>query len=94
MVLITTKKGKADKVSINGKYEGSYSTRTFTPKFVDGYTYANLMNEARTTRNEEAFYSQEDLELIRNQLDPDLFPDINWMNMFLKPGAFTHSVLR
>jgi TonB-linked SusC/RagA family outer membrane protein len=89
VVLITTKKGKADKVSINGKYEGSYSTRTFTPKFVDGYTYANLMNEARTTRNEEAFYSQEDLELIRNQLDPDLFPDINWMNMFLKPGAFT-----
>lgn len=89
VVLITTKKGKTDKVTINGKHEASYNTRTFTPEFVDGYTYANLMNEARTTRNEEAFYSAEDLDLIRNQLDPDLFPDINWMNMFLKPGAFT-----
>lgn len=89
VVLITTKKGKADKVSINGKYEGSYSTRTFTPEFVDGHTYAGLMNEARTNRSEEAFYSQDDLNLIRTQLDPDLFPDINWMNMFLKPGAAT-----
>ncbi|WP_018630966.1 SusC/RagA family TonB-linked outer membrane protein [Niabella aurantiaca] len=89
VVLITTKKGKRDRVSINGKYEASYNTRTFTPDFVDGYTYASLMNEARTTRNEEAFYTQEDLTLIRNQLDPDLFPNINWMDMFLKPGAFT-----
>lgn len=89
VVLITTKKGKADKVSINGKYEGSYSTRTFTPKFVDGHTYASLANEALTNRSEEAFYSPDDLHLIRNQLDPDLFPDINWMNMFLRPGAFT-----
>jgi len=89
VVLITTKKGKMDKVSINGKYEASYNTRTFTPKFVDGYTYASLMNEARITRNEEAFYTPEDLSLIRNQLDPDLFPDINWMDMFLKSGALT-----
>ncbi len=89
VVLITTKKGKSDKVSINGKHEASYSTRTFTPEFVDGHTYANLMNEARVTRMEEPFYSQEDLNLIRNQLDPDLFPDIDWMNMFLRPGAFT-----
>ncbi|MGE9313324.1 SusC/RagA family TonB-linked outer membrane protein [Niabella sp. CJ426] len=89
VVLITTKKGKLDKVSINGKYEGSYNTRTFTPKFVDGHTYASLMNEARSTRNEEIFYSPDDLTLIQNQLDPDMFPDINWMDMFLKPGAFT-----
>ncbi|WP_276485647.1 SusC/RagA family TonB-linked outer membrane protein [Paraflavitalea pollutisoli] len=89
VVLITTKKGKTDKVSINAKYEGSYNTRTFTPKFVDGYTYASLMNEARITRNEEPFYTEEDLALIRNQLDPDLFPDISWMDMFLKPGALT-----
>ncbi|GAB3009958.1 TonB-dependent receptor [Niabella terrae] len=89
VVLITTKKGRVDKVSINGKYEATYNTRTFTPEFVDGYTYASLMNEARVTRNEEPFYTQEDLTLIRNQLDPDLFPDIKWMEMFLKPGAYT-----
>ncbi len=89
VVLITTKKGKADKVSINGKYESSYSRRTFTPRFVDGSTYASLANEALTNRSEEAFYSPDDLHQIRYQLDPDLFPDINWMDMFLRPGAFT-----
>lgn len=89
VVLITTKKGKNDKVSINAKVETSYNKRTFTPKLVDGYTYASLMNEARITRSEEPFYTEEDLDLIREGLDPDLFPNINWMNMFLRDGAFT-----
>ena len=89
VILITTKRGKDDKVAINGKVEGSYNTRTFTPEFVDGYTYASLSNEARTTRNEEKFYSDDDLGLIRSRLDPDLFSDVDWMGMFLKDGAYT-----
>jgi len=89
VVLITTKRGKDDKISINSKVEGSYNTRTYTPEFVDGYTYASLMNEARTTRNEENFYSDDDLGLIRSGLDPDLFSDVDWMDMFLKDGAYT-----
>lgn len=89
VVLITTKKGKTDRVSINGKHEASYNTRTFTPSYVDGDTYASLMNESRITRNEEPFYNNEELFLIKNRLDPDLYPDINWMDMFLKDGAFT-----
>lgn len=89
VILITTKRGKDDKISINSKVEGSYNTRTFTPEFVDGYTYASLMNEARTTRNQEKFYSDDDLGLIRSGLDPDLFADVDWMGMFLKDGAYT-----
>lgn len=89
VLLITTKRGKNDQVAINAKVETSYNTRTFTPEFADGYTYAKLMNEARTTRNEQPFYSDEDLVLIRDGLDPDLFPNIDWMGMLLKDGAYT-----
>src|SRR5690606_10381284 len=65
------------------------NTRTYTPEFVDGYTYASLINEARSTRNEEKYYSDDDLKLIRTGLDPDLFANVNWMDMFLKDGAYT-----
>ncbi|PWG81250.1 SusC/RagA family TonB-linked outer membrane protein [Pararcticibacter amylolyticus] len=89
VVLVSTKRGKAGKVAISGKAEGSYNTRTYTPEFVGGYIYAQLMNEARSTRNQTSFYTDDDLGLIRDGLDPDLFPNINWMKMFLKDGAYT-----
>lgn len=90
VVLITTKRGKEGKVKINSKLEMTYNTRTFTPEFVDGVTYATLMNEARTTRNQTPFYSAEDLHLLRNRLDEDLFPNVDWMDMILKEGAPTY----
>lgn len=90
VVLITTKRGKAGKVHIDAKYEASYNSRTYTPEFVDGYTYAKLMNEARSTRNQTPFYSDEDLMLIHSGLDQDLFPNVNWMDQLLKEGALTH----
>ena len=89
VVLITTKRGKAGKVHIDAKYEASYNSRTYTPEFADGYTYAKLMNEARSTRNQTPFYSDEDLMLIRSGLDQDLFPNVNWMDQLLKEGALT-----
>lgn len=56
------------------------------PELVDGYTYANLMNEARTTRNKEAFFSDEKLYILRNGLDKDLYPNVDWMDVLLKKG--------
>ncbi|WP_069658995.1 SusC/RagA family TonB-linked outer membrane protein [Arcticibacter eurypsychrophilus] len=89
VILVTTKRGKDGKVAISGKAETSYNARTFTPEFVGGIKYAELMNEARSTRNQTSFYTNDDLGLIRDGLDPDLFPNINWMKMFLKDGAAT-----
>lgn len=90
VVLITTKRGKSGKVQIDAKVETTYNTRTYTPELVDGYTYANLMNEARTTRNKEAFFSDEKLYILRNGLDKDLYPNVDWMDVLLKKGAPTY----
>ena len=87
VVLITTKRGKEGKTKVNVKVETSYSTRTKTPEFVDGVTYVNMVNEAFTTRSKPAPYSAEDVELFRNGLDPELFPNVDWMNLILKKGA-------
>jgi TonB-linked SusC/RagA family outer membrane protein len=87
VVLITTKRGKAGKVNIDGKMEYGYLTRTRTPKFIDGYEYAQLVNEAKITRNQEPIYTPNELELIKEGLDPDLYPNVNWQDKMLKNGA-------
>ncbi len=90
VILITTKHGKAGKVHISAKVESTYNTRTITPEFVDGNTYASLLNEARVTRNMIPKYSDEELELIRYGLDPDLYPNVDWRDKVLKDGAFNY----
>ena len=87
--MITTRHGKAGKVNINAKVQSSYNTRTYTPSFVDGPTYASMLNESRVTRGLEPLYDEADMYLFRSGMDPDLYPNVNWMDALLKDGAMT-----
>lgn len=90
VILITTKRGKTGKINVSAKVETSYNTRTITPKFVDGITYANLANEAQITRNLGRLYRPEEIALIRTQADPNLYPNVDWMDILLKDGAWSY----
>lgn len=90
VILITTKRGKSGKINIDAKVETTYNTRTITPEFVDGATYANLINESRITRNFEPIYQPEELEILRLGLDRDLYPNVDWKDVLLKDGAMTY----
>jgi TonB-linked SusC/RagA family outer membrane protein len=90
VILITTKKGEAGKIQISGKVEYGYSTRTRTPQFVDGNTYASLLNEAKITRNLEPVYNDIELAIIQEGLDPDLYPNVDWTDLLLRDGANTY----
>ena len=89
VILITTKHGKAGKINISAKVEGSYNTRTITPQFVSGDEYANYINEARVTRNLGVLYQPVELEIIKNGLEPDLYPNVDWQDLLLKDGAWS-----
>lgn len=90
VVLITTKRGKAGKVNIQVKVESSYNTRTITPDVIDGNEYVSMVNEAKITRNQEPIYTTDELEIIRRNLDPDLYPNVDWGSVLLKKGAPTY----
>ncbi|WP_225443944.1 SusC/RagA family TonB-linked outer membrane protein [Echinicola arenosa] len=90
VILITTKRGSAGKIDINFKDEFIYNTRTITPEFEDGVTYANLLNESRITRNHAPIYQPEELEILRLGLDPDLYPNVDWQDLLLREGAMTY----
>jgi TonB-linked SusC/RagA family outer membrane protein len=87
VILITTKHGVAGKVNINFKAEYGYNTRSRTPEYTDGYTYATMANEARLTRYQNPAYSDQDIQIIQKGLDPDLFPNIDWQDVILRDGA-------
>lgn len=90
VILITTKHGKAGKINIDAKVETTYNTRTVTPEFVNGHTYASMINEARITRAQEPLYQPYELEILRVGLDPDLYPNVNWKDVLMKDGAMTY----
>ena len=90
VILIITKRGSDGKIKINFKDEFIYNTRTITPDFEDGVTYANLLNESRITRNQGPIYQPEELEILRLGLDSDLYPNVNWKDLLLKDGAKTY----
>lgn len=90
VILITTKYGKPGKISINSKVEATCNTPTYIPEFVDGPTYANLVNEARITRNHAPIYQPEELEILRLGFDPDLYPNVDWMKMLLRRGSMSY----
>lgn len=90
VILITTKRGQEGKVDVNAKAEYTYSTRTSTPEFVDGTTYAEMANEARTTRNQRPAFTDYELRMIGEGLDPDIYPNVNWSDLLLKKGAPTY----
>jgi TonB-linked SusC/RagA family outer membrane protein len=90
VVLITTKHGKEGKINVSAKFESAYNTRTKTPEFVDGLTYAGLLNEARITRSQGIYYTPAEMELFGNGLDPDLYPNVDWKDLLLKDGSMSY----
>ncbi|MDR1122304.1 MAG: TonB-dependent receptor [Dysgonamonadaceae bacterium] len=90
VIIITTKRGESGKIAVNGKLEYGYNTRTRTPEFVDGLTYANLLNEAMRTRNIEPLYTDIEMRILENNLDSDIYPNVDWKDVLLKDGASTY----
>jgi TonB-linked SusC/RagA family outer membrane protein len=88
VVLVTTKKGVAGKLSVSFKANAGISYSPIMPNYVDANTYATLANEANMTRGGDPIYSSVDLALFRNGLDPDLHPNVNWRDAILKSSTW------
>lgn len=87
VVLITTKRGEKGKVKINVKAGFNWNTPVKVPEYANAYDWARLANEARVGRYESPLYTNEEMDIIQNGLDPDLYPNIDWRDLMLKSGA-------
>ena len=87
VVLVTTKRGTADKLQITGRANLTISHMVNMPEYLGAYEYAKLANEALAVRGNPIAYSDMALDLIKYQLDPDLYPDVNWQDEVLNRNA-------
>ena len=66
VIYIKTKRGVVGKPTINFNYEFNFGTPTRLPEFVDGYTYAQAINEGLGNDGLDPRYNQQELEGFRN----------------------------
>ncbi|MDR2388826.1 MAG: TonB-dependent receptor [Tannerellaceae bacterium] len=88
VVLITTKRGQDGRLSITGRANWSLSHLQRVPEYLRAYDYAGLVNEAMEVRGEKPRYSNIEMDIIREGLDLDLYPDINWQDEILNKNSF------
>ena len=92
VMIITTKNGRdSEKMTINLRAEFGASAPTRVPKVADGITYMETFNEARTTRGEKPYYSNEKIMGTKLGLEPYVYPNVDWYDMLFKDCTFNQN---
>lgn len=91
VVLITTKRGQAGKLTITGRVNYTLSQLKRVPKYLRAHDYALLANEARVVRNDSPIYSNVELDIIKDGTDPDIYPDVSWQDEVLRNTSLRQS---
>ncbi|MHA7108475.1 TonB-dependent receptor [Sunxiuqinia elliptica] len=85
VVLVTTRKGKTGKPLINIKAETGLLSPTRMPEMANAEQFIDLYNEVHREANKgRNFYSEEAKQKYLNGSDPDLYPNIDWLNEIYK----------
>lgn len=91
VVLITTRRGKEEKmrIAINASAGANYPLTM--PSFVSAHDYAMLYNEALSNDmgSYTAYYSPEALAAYQTGSDPYLFPNVDWQNAIFQPMTWS-----
>ena len=92
VVLVKTKRGTMGAPRINFSYEFNMATPKYLPDFVDGYTYANALNEAMKNDGLDPRYSSAELDAFKNQTYPSVYPNVDWMDESLRNMSYGDNV--
>ena len=89
VILINTKRGVAGKPSINVEVNQGMTKFVQLPELLDAPSWMELFNESLQTRGRDAFYTPERIELHRSGVDPDLYPNTNWLKELFRNNGLT-----
>ena len=90
VMIVTTRSGaNLEKAAITARVEANVSMPTKIPEFVDGPTYMELYNEAvNNFSTGSKLFTQEQINGVRNNLDPYLYPNVDWYDELFKDASF------
>ncbi len=94
IIAVTTKRGYLGKPRIEVSADYSMQQAIKTPTMVSSGQYASLLNEAYRNEGHGDFYaySQNDIDNFYSGANPELYPNNNWRNKFVKEFLNTQRV--
>jgi TonB-linked SusC/RagA family outer membrane protein len=75
VIIITTRSGKEGRPRINLRVEQGMTGPTQLPKMANSVQFGEMYNEASNS----SYYTADVLEKYRTGSDPDLYPNVNWI---------------
>lgn len=92
VLLITTRKGKEGKPRISVRAEAGILGPTKMPKMVNSGQWAEMYNEAFAYSNGRNFYTDAAVQKYKDGSDPQLFPNVDWIDELYKDWASNQRV--
>ena len=95
VILINTRRGFDGPAKIDVRYEQGFSSPSKRLSFVDAATRAMLFNEAVDATpgiSSSNKYLPAEIEAMRNQTDPELYPDVDWQKILMKDITLSEKV--
>jgi TonB-linked SusC/RagA family outer membrane protein len=90
VILVTTKRGKAGKMSIKLNTQTGFQELVGLPTFLNSYEYGKLFNEAKFNEGSKTpFYDDATLAKYKDQTGNNIYtnPSVDFIGQFLKPSA-------
>ena len=95
VILINTRRGFDGPARIDVRYEHGFSSPSKRLSFVDAATRAMLFNEAvdATPGVQSSWkYTEQEIAAMRDQTDPELYPDVDWQSVLMKDLTMSEKV--
>lgn len=87
VLVVKTRRGQEGKPQINVRMEGGIQSPVRTPKFMDSYNTAILVNEAYENDGLQRKFTKADVMAFRDGTDPYGHPNVNWYDEVFKKMA-------
>ena len=87
VILVTTRRGNTGKAKVSFSGEFGVTQISRITKMVNSEEYATLMNEGLINQGGLPKYTEQDMQLYRDQSSPFTHPDNNFVDMFTKLGT-------
>lgn len=87
VILITTKRGKAGRVTVS--YDGYYGIQrpSVIPQFVDAPTYMRMYNKAQMNAGGQPLYTESEIQNTISGKDPIQYPNTDWSKEVINRAA-------
>lgn len=93
VVLVTTKQGKKERMSVSYSGMVGVKTPTYLPDLISSSEYAELLNEAMYNRNptggKNQAYTAEQIGWFKDGSKPDYYPNTDWMDLTMDKHVAT-----